>query len=175
MNCRVPGRACMECRRNASPHFPLKCGAAAVIIAVLTGALLSSCSLFTPTDSDGRRGSSGYDYVIQVDSLRTTPTVQLGESVRVWLWGVVGTDGCHSFKCIEAWQESPWRVHLTAMGSQRVPVGVPCPPETVYMDWEEYSFVPTQEGFVEIVVENPDGSSLVDTVEVQPSHWKGEG
>ena len=133
---------------------------AVVLVATLAAGFLISCS--EPTGPDHIIWAVT-DYDIRIDSLRVTTPVVLGDTLRVWLWGVLGPAPCYDLGesgSVWACHETDWLVHVGAMGVARS--GGPCLGDTVYLDWEEYAYVPPSEGFVEIVTH----SALIETVEV---------
>ena len=134
-------------------------GVLTLVAVALVGGLVASCS--EPTAPSEHWITT--DYAILIDSLRVTTPVVLGDTLRVWLWAEIGPAPCYGFGeygWITAWHESDWSVHVLATGFHRS--GGACSGELVYLDWEEYAYVPTSLGLVEIVAL----PSLVETVEV---------
>ena len=130
-----------------------------ILASVLAGSFLASCS--DPMAPSVHWIST--DYTFAIDSLRVTTPVVLGDTLRVWLWAEIGPAPCFGFGesgWISAWHESDWSVHLIATGFQRW--GGECSGEMVYLEWEEYAYVPPSLGFVEVIAE----PGLVETVEV---------
>jgi hypothetical protein len=137
--------------------------AAVILVAVAASLVCSSCFHATAPESPGPFWIVT-DYEVPVDSLRVTSPIALGDTLRAWLWGVVGPAPCYEFTSIFAWHESDWRVYLTAVGVQRF--GGPCSDTVSYLDWEEYAYVPTVTGRIEIIVGSPGDYDLVATVDV---------
>ena len=136
-------------------------GVLSLLAAALAISLLVSCS--EPTAPSDHWIWIVTDYAIPIDSLRVTTPVVLGDTLRVWLWAEIGPAPCYDFGehgWVTAWHESDWSVHVTATGVHRS--GGPCSGEIVYLEWEEYAYVPPSAGLVEIVAE----PGLVETVEV---------
>ena len=130
-----------------------------LLAVALATSLLVSCSESTSPSTPW----IATDYHIPIDSLRVTTPVVLGDTLRVWLWAEIGPAPCYDYGeygWLSAWHESDWSVHVMATGVQRT--GGPCSGEVVYLEWEEYAYVPPSAGLVEIVAE----PGLVETVEV---------
>ena len=105
-------------------------------------------------------------YVIQVDSLTfSPPQPSVGDILHVQFWGTVGHDTCYGFTHFEATRES-LQVDVTAWGTHVC--GRVCGDAMIYLDGEELLVSPLYEGNLRIVVHQPGGAVLVDTVAVGP-------
>ena len=100
-------------------------------------------------------------YRIQVDSIAAPDSIILGGTIKLQFYGVVGTDGCHSFSHFEA-QEDPYQLILTLWG-QREQADA-CPTVMVYLDGKEYLVTPLQRGLYTVTVNQPDLSFLHRTI-----------
>jgi hypothetical protein len=103
-------------------------------------------------------------FQIKVDSLIHAPTVTLGDTADIQFFGVVGTDGCHSFSHFLVIRQ-PTSVDFAVWG-KRAQAGA-CPFVMVYLNGTTYRYVPSQRGTLLIAVHQPDGSLLKDSLVVE--------
>jgi hypothetical protein len=125
------------------------------IFAVLFPILMVSCSTEEET--------APTLFTVKVDSLQHPSSVALNDTIAVHLFGTIGGDGCHSFSHFQDTKQS-LQVDLTVWG-KRTPADV-CPAVMVYLDGREYTVIASQRGMLYINVHQPDGSTLVDSVQV---------
>lgn len=125
------------------------------LIAVVLSVFFSSCSLFT--ESDYRL------FRVEVDSLNVPSSISQNDTLPIWLYGIVGTNGCYSFSHFEAERET-YKLMLSVWG--RWTKATACPDVMVYLH-EKYSVFPLPPGFFYIEIQQPDGSTLMDTVIVR--------
>ncbi len=91
-------------------------------------------------------------------------SVAVNDTITIRLFGVIGGDGCHSFSHFE-YNKQSLQLDLTIWG-KRTPADV-CPAVMVYLNGAEYKMLTSQSGTLFINVHQPDGSMLVDSVQVQ--------
>jgi hypothetical protein len=143
------------------------CFLVGALLAVVLVSVLSSCAqLVGPAGPDCPMITT--DYQLHIDSMRVTTPIVLGDTLRVWLWGPIGTEGsneCYGFNGIGSFMESDSLLTLAAVGWQGS--GPCCPDDTLaYLDGAEYAYVPTVAGHITVILYNHAGSDLVDTVRV---------
>ncbi|MEX1274906.1 MAG: hypothetical protein WEE20_03180 [Bacteroidota bacterium] len=103
-------------------------------------------------------------FQIKVDSLSHAPTVTLGDTADIKFFGVVGTDGCHSFSHFLVIRQ-PAAVNFVVWGKRSLADA--CPAVMVYLEGNTYRYVPSQRGMLLIAVHQPDGSLLKDSLVVE--------
>ena len=140
---------------------------AGAIFVVVSASLLSSCSqVISPAGPDCFMVVT--DYMLTIDSMRVTTPIVLGDTLRVWLWGPIGTEGtsaCYGFNGIMSHMESDSLLTLAAAGW--LGSGSCCPDDTLaYLDGFEYAYVPTVAGHTTVILYNGEGPDMVDTVRV---------
>ncbi|MDP2208875.1 MAG: hypothetical protein Q8K98_08885 [Bacteroidota bacterium] len=122
-----------------------------ILLAVVV--LLNGC----PIEPD----KAPVQFIVKVDSISHSSFAATTDTVTIRLFGIVGSDGCHSFSRFEALRQ-PWQLDLTVWG-QRSLANV-CPDVMVYLDGKEYKFVATHQGWFSINIHQPDGSVLRDSI-----------
>ena len=103
-------------------------------------------------------------FVILIDSIAHVPSLIVGDTIAIKLFGTIGNDGCHLFSHFEDSRQA-LRLDLTVWG-QRSPSGV-CPDVMVYLNGREYKLATTQTGWFSINIHQPDGTVLRDSILVQ--------
>ncbi|MCU7497451.1 MAG: hypothetical protein HF314_17770 [Ignavibacteria bacterium] len=127
------------------------------ILAAVPVAVFFSCS----TEPD----KQDTYYLIKVDSLTHPASVSLNDTIKFRFYGVVGTDGCHSFSHFEALDKSSG-LDLWLWG--KVPsYADACPAVMVYLNGKEYKHKAKERGIFRLSINQPDGSVLKDSVAVQ--------
>jgi len=104
---------------------------------------------------------SAVQFIVRVDSISHQPSVPIGDTIVIQLFGTIGSDGCHSFYRFEDSKQLN-QLDLTIWG-QRTLDNV-CPAVMVYLDGKEYTVVATQEGWYFINIHQPDGTILRDSL-----------
>jgi hypothetical protein len=135
------------------------CGLMAALVLTLC---LASCRFvcWSCDDSDCEPET----YRIQIDSLAFRPAQPAaGDTVYVLFWGLVGTSTCYSFTHFAATRDS-FQLDVTAWGEHSC--DSPCGFTMIYLEAEELSVFPVFAGDLRVVVHQPDGGVLVDTVTV---------
>ena len=133
-----------------------------VLAAVCFAALLSSCDdLFgsdeAPTDYFG----------ITVDSLTYEPaTPAVGDTLILRFWGLIGLDTCERFSHFETVRDSQWLLYVEAWGVHTHETV--CGDAMQYLQDERLRVSPLYAGPFIVWVQQPNGLSLVDTVDIQP-------
>jgi len=118
-------------------------------------------TLFTSSDCYKSR----YEYfIVRVDSLYAQSPISYNDTLNIYLYGFIGSDGCYSFSHFEDERDS-FRLNLTVWGKYDVKALI-CPQMVVYLD-KIYSVYPLYPGLFFIEIKQPDGSSLKDTVIVE--------
>ena len=100
-------------------------------------------------------------FIIRVDSITHTPFAALSDTIRVKLYGTVGFDGCHSFLRLDTAQ-APLQFDITAWGSRSS--ATVCPMNVPVLGGLETKTVATQMGWFRIIVHQPDGTTLRDSL-----------
>jgi hypothetical protein len=104
------------------------------------------------------------EFIVRVDSMSHPSFAATTDTITIRLFGTVGPDGCHSFSHFEdTWQ--PLRLDLTVWGQVSAAAG--CPDVMVYLNGKEYKLVATQQGWLSINIQQPDGSILTDFIIVK--------
>ena len=120
-----------------------------------------------PIDMAGTAAMSPRLFHIGIDRLDCANEAVVGDTLSLRFWGLVGSDGCHEFAHFITERE-PHRLDVTVMGVVQSLGG--CPEVMVMLGGEELQVHPLHEGDLEVVVHQPGGSVLVDTVRVsEPS------
>lgn len=129
-----------------------------IILSVFLCALLiSGCSESTEPDS--------VEYFkINIDSVQSLNSISLGDTLQLRLYGFVGSNGCYSFSKFESSQTNS-NLDLTVWGKY-TPADV-CATVIIEMRGTKYPVVPVSKGTFEIVIHQPDGTTLKDTIIVQ--------
>ncbi len=102
-------------------------------------------------------------FTVKVDSLQHPSSVALNDTIAIRLFGIIGGDGCHSFSHFQDTKQ-PLRLDLTVWG-QFTPASA-CPAVMVYLDGNEYRVIASQQGTLLINIHQPDGTTLVDSIQV---------
>ncbi len=124
---------------------------------ITSSLFLSSCFL---SNDDGN-----VLYKIKVDSLDIPITISQDDTLDIWLYGIAGCDGCHSFSHFTT-NTKPSELKLTVWGKHSKNDFV-CFLAVVKLE-EKYSvYPPLNQGTFYIIIDQPDGSTLVDSVIVQ--------
>ena len=103
-------------------------------------------------------------YKVKVDSVKYASPVAVGDTIVVRLYGTIGSDGCHSLSQVQD-TKSDHQVDLTVWGKAIPAAG--CPAVMVYLDGRPYKVLASEQGPFLIRIHQPDGSVLVNTVQVQ--------
>ena len=101
---------------------------------------------------------------VKVDSLQYPLSDTVGDTFIIYLYGIVGVDGCHSLSKIEA-NKSLHQIDMTVWG--QVKSSNACPSVMVYLGGTSYKVLAQQKGTFLINVHQPDGTILVDSVQVK--------
>jgi len=127
-----------------------------LILASVAVALLFGCSKSTEPQEQL--------FKVKTDSVQFQKTISLGDTVTLRFWGFVGSSGCYSLSNFESNQQ-PSKLDITVWG--KYTPGQICTTVIIEMRGTKYSFVPTSKGSIQIVIHQPDGSALIDTLIVQ--------
>jgi hypothetical protein len=103
-------------------------------------------------------------FVVAVDSVQAISPIRPADTLSIHLWGMIGPSGCYSLSRIETAIQKT-KIDLTVWGKY-VPSEV-CTAVIVDMRGTVVKVVPMKQGPFEIVVHQPGGSQLRDTVRVQ--------
>ena len=134
------------------------CGLSAVAAGVL---LLASCDWICCTDGCDCEPEA---FRIYIDSLAfVPPQPTAGDTLHVQFWGTVGTSTCYGFTHFEVTRQ-PFRVDVTAWGEHSC--GFTCGDMMIYLRGEDLALFPLYEGELKIVVHQPGGEVLADSVVV---------
>ncbi len=127
------------------------------LLMITSSLLLSSCFL---SNDDGN-----VLYKIKVDSLDIPITISQDDTLDIWLYGVVGGSSCYSFSHFVTYTK-PSELKLTVWGKYPKK-DVPCLCVMVYLEEKHSVYPPLNQGTFYIIIDQPDGSTLVDSVIVQ--------
>ncbi len=116
-----------------------------------------------PIDMAGTAAMSPQLFQIGIDRLDCADEAAVGDTLSLRFWGLVGSDGCHEFAHFITERDSH-RLDVTVMGVVQ-PLGG-CPEVMVMLGGEELQVYPLYKGDLTVVVHQPGGSVLVDTVRV---------
>jgi hypothetical protein len=127
-----------------------------LIVAICAVTMLANCnkgveSQFTP-------------FVVKVDSIAHTSFAASNDTIVVRFFGTIGNDGCHSFSHFETARQA-LQLDVTVWGQRQEASA--CPAVMVYLEGREYKFVPAQMGWLKIIVHQPDGSAIKDSIIVK--------
>jgi hypothetical protein len=131
----------------------------AILIAAVVLALSASCVDELSGSSDATIRYS----MIQIDSIQAPDTISQDDSLALRFWGAVGPSGCYSFVHFDhSWQHS--LLVMTVRGKHTT--GKPCHHGFVSL-WGEPFVIESRRGKLGILVHQPDGSELRDSVIVK--------
>lgn len=100
-------------------------------------------------------------FIVKVDSIKHHKFYLVGDTIKIWFYGTIGSDGCHSFYRFEG-KLQPLQLDLTVYGKKKQADVCPC--VMVYLDGKEYRLIATQQGLFTINIYQPDGSVLRDSL-----------
>jgi hypothetical protein len=120
---------------------------------------LSACSEGTFPEAFSQR------YVIEVDSLSAPTKLVAGDTLEVRFWGYVGPNSCHEFEGFEE-ELNPGGVELTLWTSYYRRANTGCVEMPIYLYGALYRHGPLAPGAFEIVVHQPSGELLEQTITV---------
>jgi len=103
-------------------------------------------------------------FKVRVDSLSVPSSISHEDTLNIQLYGTIGSDGCHSFSHFEA-ERDTFELKLTVWGKRYVKAGS-CPTIMIYLD-TVYSIFPLYPGSFYIKIQQPDDSTLNDTVNIE--------
>ncbi|MCK4414671.1 MAG: hypothetical protein KAY32_14145 [Candidatus Eisenbacteria sp.] len=129
-------------------------------LAVLIVVYVSSCS----------ESSSPWheeQFIIRVDSLHVPAEVSVDDTLCISFFGIVGSSSDYRFSHFEVEKDSSY-IWVTAWGLRRWHEDQAGLPIVVFLDGEEYCVSGLSEGWFRIVVHQPDGAFLPDSVFVAP-------
>ena len=118
--------------------------------------LFISCSTEPETNNDS--------FLVKVDSIGLSKTIALGDTLHIAFYGTIGNNGGYAFDRFESNVENNslglkvWGTYKSA-GAQAAVM--------VYLDGRTFGFVPTTKGDYTIVVYQPGGTTIEDSVVVQ--------
>jgi hypothetical protein len=129
-------------------------GSALGVAGLVTVVALSSCSWITGSDDD--------EYRIRVDSIAVPASVGASDTLRVTLYGYVGSSGCYSLDRIDALRRNH-SLELTVWGRHRTGGNIVCTQAVVFLR-EPYAIPPPFADPFSVVIRQPDGSHLTVAV-----------
>ncbi|MCK4420680.1 hypothetical protein KAW48_02695 [candidate division WOR-3 bacterium] len=103
-------------------------------------------------------------FKVRVDGLNVPSSISHEDTLNIQLYGTIGSDGCHSFSHFEA-ERDTFELKLAVWGKRDIKVGA-CPCIMVPLD-TVYSVFPLYPGSFYIEIQQPDGSTLNDTVNIE--------
>ena len=133
---------------------------AVVLAAICVAALLSSCD-----DLFGSDDAPMSYFGVTVDSLTYEPaTPAVGDTLILRFWGLIGLDTCERFSHFETIRDSQL-LYVEAWGVQTYETM--CGDALQYLQDERLRVSPLYAGPFIVWVQQPNGLSLVDTVDIQ--------
>ncbi|HUV35845.1 MAG TPA: hypothetical protein VMX58_02790 [Patescibacteria group bacterium] len=142
---------------------------------LLSTCLIISCSDTFEPDGNGPEPHALYDtFVIDVDSIRVPDRVEYGEVVPIQFYGTIGDNDCYSFCAFESSRDD-YLVRITAYGLRNTSSDH-CHESTVPLR-EECRIEPSANwlyGYINIEVQQPDGSTLAGSVHVGECYEPGD-
>ena len=104
------------------------------------------------------------EFIVRVDSVVHPSFAASNDTIPVRFFGTIGNDGCCSFSHF-AVDRATVQLDITVWGQRSNSLA--CPAVMVYLDGRHYDFVPGQLGWFKIIVHQPDGSTIKDSVIVK--------
>lgn len=102
-------------------------------------------------------------FIIQVDSIQVTNTINFKDTLSIKFWAFIGPDLCFQFLKFEVSTQLQ-QIDFTLWGYHtRDDV---CALAISELRGDAYKYVPTDKGMLRIVVHQPDNSTLKDSVSV---------
>lgn len=145
--------------------FWLSRRAACALVAALLLALATASCEFICWSWDGQ-DCEPEAFRIRIDTLGFAPAQpSAGDTLRLLLWGTVGHNTCYGFTHFSTTRDS-FQIDVIAWGEHSC--GQACGEAMVYLRGEELPVFPVYEGDLLVVVHQPGGAVLVDTVAVGP-------
>ena len=136
-----------------------------VVLLSALGCSKGSFSTF-PIDMSGTVMSPQL-FQIGIERVECAHEAVVGDTLHLRFWGLIGSDGCHEFAHFRTERDS-FSVDVAVMGVVQPMTG--CPEVIVMLGGQELSVHPLYEGDLTVVVHQPGGSVLVDTVHVTRSN-----
>lgn len=106
------------------------------------------------------------DYLVKVDKIRHPDTVSVNDTIRIKLDGFIGNNGCHHFSRFEA-DTRPLQLDLKVWARAESSKEMACAEVMVYLYGREYAAPAKERGTFRIIIHQPDGSILSDSVIVR--------
>ena len=123
---------------------------------VITVALFVSCQNLVENATT--------EFMIRVDNVVHPSFAASNDSISLRFFGTIGPDGCHSFSHFGV-DRSTLQLDITVWGQRSTASA--CPAVMVYLGGRQYAFVPGQMGWFKIIVHQPDGSIIRDSIIVK--------
>lgn len=129
--------------------------------------VLSSCEddvsnsyINTNTNSDTLR------FKIRVDTIISTDTIIVGDTIKFKLYGYIGSNLCYSFSHFERYGPTPANNYKISVWGKYVPAPT-CALAVAHLRGKEYRVIPQQQGIFILSIIQPDYSILKDSVIVR--------
>jgi len=106
--------------------------------------------------------SSNSDFLIHVDSIRVPETVIQAKSFDIEFFGVIGFNGCYSFKTFNRVVKGN-EITIEAFGTLDEKSGV-CPDVLVTLDGIKLSSTINLPGIYQIIIKEPDSFTLIKQI-----------
>ena len=141
-------------------HTVIREGVAYTLLVLWLAVVLASCSDSTKSDTEYLG-----EYQVKVDYLAMPDTISTGETLLLEIGGITNPSGCLSDMHCDATRESH-RLELTVWADVYTWIGsgpvLPCG-----VVWGEYEAPPPfSQGYFRVIINQPDGSAIVDSVYV---------
>ena len=106
-------------------------------------------------------------YIVRIDTLKISPpSPSVGDTLTLRFWGLVGRDTCHSFTHFETTMDS-LRLDVTAWAEESF--SFVCGQMLVFLQGERLQVSLQHQGKLVVIVHQPDGSAIRDSVMVGPA------
>ncbi|MBC8321112.1 MAG: hypothetical protein H8E34_10345 [Bacteroidetes bacterium] len=109
-------------------------------------------------------GPDTVQFIIQIDSIVHPDTINFGEDLSIKFYGLIGTDGCHSFDRFEP-EYTQGELAVTSWGVRIIDEA--CTQQMVYMNGSTLLVSDVPAGNLIIKAIQPDGSSIIQSVFVK--------
>jgi len=102
-------------------------------------------------------------FLIQVDSIHMPDTIQVGDTLKIVMFGTIGENGCYSLDQIEPFfDDTTLTIKVWGLNSG----DDTCPGGIVYLDGASLSIMNFQQGVFRVLFIQPDDGKLEETIVV---------
>ena len=105
------------------------------------------------------------EYQIKVDKVTLSDTISVHDTLSLKFDGFVGPNGCHRFKYFAVVNKSN-EITIAVLGEKPTFSSI-CTDQVIYLDGKEYKLKLAASGNYKIKINQPDNTSLIDSVYVK--------